>query len=183
MSFVKLLKTPTLLLLFSVVLLSCVKGVDLDQTEEIALTPDLQVSLLVFDVTNVDFKDKDTDEFTPIIRDTVRLEFLDDSYIQDDLVTVEFSFKYTNSFPQPFRNKISFLSENDRVQHSVSFDIAEGNKDNPAITDWIEFIENERIDIIKKSIKMVVEIEVLPNQNPFDGELKFESKGLFSFEF
>ncbi|WP_010230154.1 hypothetical protein [Gillisia marina] len=183
MSFVKLLKTPILLLLFSVVLHSCVKGVDLDQTEEIALTPDLQVSLLVFDVTNVDFKDQESGAFTPIIRDTVRLEFLDDSYIQDDLVTVEFSFKYTNSFPQPFRNKISFLSENDRVQRSVSFDIAEGNKDNPAITDWIEFIENERIDVIKKSIKMVVEIEVLPNQNPFDGELKFESKGLFSFEF
>ena len=183
MSFVKLLKTPALLLLFSAALISCVKGVDLDQTEEIAFTPDLQVSLLVFDVTGVDFKDKDTGEFTPIIRDTVRLEFLDDSYIQDDLVTVEFSFKYTNSFPQAFRNKISFLSENDRVQHSVSFDIAEGNKDSPSVTDWVDFIENERIDVIKKSIKMVVEIEVIPNQNPFEGELSFESKGLFSFEF
>jgi len=183
MSFVKLLKTPILLLLFSVVMISCVKGVDLDQTEEIALTPDLQVSLLVFDVTSVDFKDKDTGEFTPIIRDTVRLEFLDDSYIQDDLVTVEFSFKYTNSFPQSFRNKISFLSENDRLQHSVIFDIAEGNKDAPAVTDWVDFIENERIDLIKNSIKMVVEIEVIPNQNPIEGELKFESKGFFSFEF
>lgn len=183
MSFVKPLKTPILLLLFSVVIFSCVKGVDLDQTEEIALTPDLQVSLLVFDVTNTDFIDKDTGEFTPVIRDTVRLEFLDDSYIQDDLNNVEFSFRYTNSFPQPFRNKISFLSENDRVQHSLEFEINKGEKDNPAVTEWIEFIENERIDVIKKSIKMVVEIEVLPNEDVFEGELKFESKGLFSFEF
>jgi hypothetical protein len=30
---------------------------------------------------------------------------------------------------------------------------------------------------------MVVEIEVIPNKNDFEGELKFESKGLFSFEF
>jgi len=183
MLFVKSLRSPLILLLISVVIISCVKGVDLDQTEEIALTPDLQVSLLTFDVTNVDFKDKDTGEFTPIIRDTVRLEFLDDSYIQDDLTTVEFSFKYTNSFPQPFRNKISFLSENNRVQHSVSFDIAQGEKNNPAITDWVEYIGNDRINVIKNSIKMVVEIEVLPNQNTFEGELKFESKGLFSFEF
>ncbi|RKS44943.1 hypothetical protein BC962_2615 [Gillisia mitskevichiae] len=183
MSFVKPLKTPILLLLFSVVIFSCVKGVDLDQTEEIALTPDLQVSLLVFDVTNTDFIDKDTGEFTAVIRDTVRLEFLDDSYIQDDLNNVEFSFRYTNSFPQPFRNKISFLSENDRVQHSLEFEINKGEKDNPAVTEWIEFIENERIDVIKKSIKMVVEIEVLPNEDAFEGELKFESKGLFSFEF
>jgi hypothetical protein len=170
-------------LLFCVTQISCVKGVDLDQTEEIAFTPDLQVSLLTFDVTHQDFKDKVTDEFTPIIRDTVRLEFLDDSYIQDDLVTVEFSFKYTNSFTQPFKNKISFLSEDNRVQHSVSFDVAEGNKDVSAVTDWVELIENERIDVIKNSIKMVVEIEALPNQNSFEGELKFESKGLFSFEF
>jgi len=183
MLFVKPLRSLIILLLFSLAIVSCVKGVDLDQTEEIALTPDLQVSLLTFDVTDVDFKDKDTGQFTPIIRDTVRLEFLDDSYIQDDLNTVEFSFKYTNSFPQAFRNKISFLSVNDRVQHSVSFNIAEGNKNNPAVTDWVEFIENDRIDVIKRSIKMVVEIEVLPNSNPFEGELKFESKGLFSFEF
>jgi len=183
MSFVKLLKPPILLLLFCAVILSCVKGVDLDQTEEIALTPDLQVSLLVFDVTSVDFIDKDTGEFTAIIRDTVRLEFLDDSYIQDDLSTVEFSFRYTNSFPQSFRNKISFLSENDRVQHFLQFDIAQGEKENPVVTDWVEYIGNVRIDVIKKSIKMVVEIEVIPNENPFEGELKFESKGLFSFEF
>lgn len=183
MSFIKLLQTPISLLLFSVVLFSCVKDVDLDQTEEIALTPDLQVSLLVFDVTSIDFKDQDTGEFTSIIRDTVRLEFLDDSYIQDDLSTVEFSFRYTNSFPQQFQNKISFLSENDRVQHSLQFDIAQGGKDNPVVTDWVEAIENERIDVIKNSIKMVVEIEVIPNANTFEGELKFESKGLFSFEF
>jgi len=183
MSFNKHLKIVVLLLLFSVVIVSCVKGIDLDQTEEIALTPDLQVSLLTFDVTGIDFKDEDSGIFTPIIRDTVRLEFLDDSYIQDDLVTVEFSFKYTNSFPHPFRNKISFLSENDRTQHVVSFDIAPGDKNSPVVTDWVELIENANIDVIKKSIKMVVEIEALPNQSPFEGELKFESKGLFSFEF
>ncbi len=171
------------LLLISAISVSCVKGVDLDQTEEIALTPDLQVSLLTFDVVGDDFSDKDSGAFTPIIRDTVRLEFLDDSYIQDDLVTVEFSYKYTNSFTQPFRNKISFLSENNSVQHSVSFDIAEGAKGNPSVTNWVDFIENDRIEVVKRSIKMVVEIEAITNQDPFEGELKFESKGLFSFEF
>jgi hypothetical protein len=69
------------------------------------------------------------------------------------------------------------------VQHSLQFDIAQGDKNNPVVTDWVELIENERIDVIKNSIKMVVEIEVLPNPNTFEGELKFESKGLFSFEF
>ena len=183
MSFLKLHKIPILLVLFSIMMVSCVKGVDLDQREEIALTPDLQVSLLIFDVTGDDFSNLDTGEFQAIIRDTVRLEFLDDSYIRDDLSTVEFSFKYTNSFTQPFRNKISFLSETNTVQHVVNFDILAGNKGQAVETNWIEFIDNANIDVIKRSIKMVVELQALPNQDPFVGELKFESKGLFSFEF
>lgn len=183
MSFINFLKISVLLLLFSVVVHSCVKDVDLDQTEDIALTPDLQVSLLLFDVTEVDFRNRVTNVFVPVIRDTVRLEFLDDSYIQNDLTTVEFSYKYTNSFPQAFRNKISFLSENNRLQHSVSFDIAEGNVSSPVETKFIDTVETENINVIKNSIKMVVEIEVLPPLKPFSGELKFESKGLFSFEF
>tara|TARA_R100000935_G_scaffold51092_1_gene77365 strand:+ start:475 stop:1026 length:552 start_codon:yes stop_codon:yes gene_type:complete len=183
MYFNRLHKIPILLVLFGIVMISCIKDVDLDQSEEIALTPDLQVSLLIFDVTADDFTNPDTGEFQAIIGDTVRLEFLDDSYIQNDLNTVEFSFKYTNSFSQAFRNKISFLSEDNSLQHVVNFDILPGKKDNVVETNWIEFIENENIDVIKNSIKMVVEIQVLPNQDPFDGELKFESKGLFSFEF
>ncbi|HSM62912.1 MAG TPA: hypothetical protein VK833_03130, partial [Gillisia sp.] len=90
MSLVKHLQTIVLILLLSVVVGSCVKGVDLDQAEEISLTPDLQVSLLIFDVTSEDFSNPKTGEFQATIRDTVRLEFLDDSYIQDDLHTVEF---------------------------------------------------------------------------------------------
>ncbi len=183
MSFFKLHKTQFLLVLFSLVLVSCVKGVDLNQREEIALTPDLQVSLLIFDVIGEDFSDPETGEFQAIIRDTVRLEFLDDSYIQDDLSTVEFSFKYTNSFTQPFRNKISFLSETNGVLHVVNFDILAGTKGQPVETNWVEFINNANIDVVKNSIKMVVELQALPNQDPFEGELKFESKGLFSFEF
>ena len=183
MSLFKLHKTLFLLVLCSLVLVSCVKGVDLDQREEIALTPDLQVSLLIFDVTAQDFNDPETGEFQSIIRDTVRLEFLDDSYIQDDLSTVEFSFKYTNSFTQAFRNKISFLSETNGVQHVVSFDILAGTKGQPVVTNWIEFIDKANIEVVKKSIKMVVELQAIPNQDPFEGELKFESKGLFSFEF
>ena len=183
MCFFKLHKNPILLVLFSILMVSCVKGVDLDQTEEIALTPDLQVSLLIFDVSGEDFSNPNTGEFQAIISDTVRLEFLDDSYIQNDLSTVEFSFKYTNSFSQAFRNKISFLSEDNGLQHVVNFDILPGKKDNAVETNWIEFIDNDNIDAIKNSIKMVVEIQALPSPDAFDGELKFESKGLFSFEF
>ncbi|MCF4102253.1 hypothetical protein L1I30_11290 [Gillisia sp. M10.2A] len=170
-----------LLLLMGVT--SCVKDVDLSKAEEISLQPDMQVDLLIFEVTEQDFIDFGTNQARTVIRDTVRLEFLDDDYIQNDLEEVELSFKYINSFPQQFKSSISFLSESDRKQYQVDFDVDPGNKNNPVPTEWIEYIDNSNIGAIKRSIKMVVELEVLPNAQEFSGTLNFQSKGLFSFQF
>lgn len=164
-------------------MLSCVKDVDFDQAGNIALEPKLQVDLIIFDVDESDFIDPEDNQLKTVLRDTVRLEFLDDDYIQKNLQRVEFRFKYKNSYSQAFSNKISFLAENNSTQHSVSFFIGAGNPVNPAITEKVELIEEDRIQVIKRSIKMVVEVEVLPNQEPFEGTLNFASKGLFSFEF
>jgi len=183
MSFSKIIFQFLVLLLFSLGLSSCVKDVDLNQAKDIGLKPKLQIDLLIFDVNEADFVDTLTNQQKTIIRDTVRLEFLDDSYIQDDLMEVEFSFKYINSFPQSFHNKITFLSENNSAQHVVEFNINPGDKNNLAVTEVIDLIEFDQIQVIRRSIKMVVEIEALPNNDPFTGELKFQSKGLFSFEF
>ena len=162
---------------------SCVKDVDFDQAEDIALQPRLQVDLLIFDIDESDFVDPKTQELKTVVRDTVRLEFLDDDYIQKNLQEVEFSFRYINSFPQAFSNKISFLSENNHTQHSVSFYIGGGSQENAAVTEKIELIEEDRIQQIRRSIKMVVEVSVLPGQESFTGNLHFASKGLFSLEF
>ncbi len=183
MSFLNPILKICLLLLLVACLPSCVKDIDLDQAESITLQPDLQVDLLIFDVDELDFRDTITNNLKTTIRDTVRLEFLDDDYIQDDLSEVEFSFKYINSFPQSFNNSILFLSENNRIQHRVDFSIDPGASTNPVTTERIEFIPQDRIGVIRRSIKMVVEIEVLPSSEPFAGELKFQSKGLFSFQF
>lgn len=162
---------------------SCIKDVDFDQAGDITMQPEIQTDLLIFEIDQKDFIDPVTNQLRQVIRDTVRLEFLDDSYIQDDLEQVEFSFKYRNTFPQSFSNKIIFLSENNRVQHRVDFLIAAGSPGDPAVTEKIDLIGPDRIQIIKRSIKMVVEIEVMPNDQAFTGKLNFESKGLFSFQF
>ncbi len=174
---------PALMLILVLGISSCVKDVDLDQAGDITLKPKIQADLLIFNVDPGDFNDVNTGQFKSIIKDTVRLEFLDDDYIQKDLEEVEFSFRYSNTFPREFASKITFLSENNRVQHIIGFIVDAGSAGNPAITEHIELIENDRIQVIKRSIKMVVEIEVLPGNAEFKGDLDFASKGLFSFEF
>lgn len=174
---------PAMMLFFVLGISSCVKDVDFDQAGDISLKPKIQADLLIFNVESRDFKDETTGQFKSVLRDTVRLEFLDDDYIQKDLEEVEFSFRYTNTFPNEFASKVSFLSENDRVQHTLNFTVEAGSPGNPSVTEVIDLIENDEIHVIKRSIKMVVEIEAFPNGHKFAGELDFASKGLFSFEF
>ncbi len=175
---------PLVLLLFlTTVTTSCIKDIDFDQAGDISLQPEIQASLLIFEVDEGDFIDPETNSQRLIIRDTVRLEFLDDDYIQKDLEKVEFSFKFRNSFPQSFSNRILFLSENNSLQHEVIFNTDQSNMGNPVVSEKIEIIGPDRIQVIKRSIKMVVEIRVNTNNQPFTGKLNFESKGLFSFQF
>lgn len=175
---------PLVLLVFlATVITSCIKDIEFDQAGDISLQPEIQASLLIFEIDQIDFIDPDTDVQRLIIRDTVRLDFLDDDYIQKDLEKVEFSFKYRNTFPQSFSNRILFLSENNNLQHEIYFETFPGNQGNPVVSEKIEIIEQDRIHLIKRSIKMVVEIRANHNELPFSGKLNFESKGLFSFQF
>lgn len=183
MSFSKNLLPQVLFFFILTSLSSCVKDIDLDQAEDISLRPKLLVDLLFFELNDEDFQNPDPNQQKVILRDTVRLEFLDDGYIQKDLMEVELNFKHTNSFPQDFVNTISFLSENNRQQHVIKLNVEAGKDNNPRETEKTELLKAEQLSGIKNSIKMVMEVEFLPNDEPLSGELKFESKGLFSFEF
>src|SRR5690606_19213354 len=172
-----------LILLLATGISSCVKDIDLDQAGDISLQPEIQADLLIFEVDQKDFIDPDTNLQRLTIRDTVRLEFLDDDYVQKDLENVEFSFKFRNTFPQTFLNRILFLSENNQLQHEIIFETLPGSAGRSVESEFIETIEPARIHVIKRSIKMVVEITAVNNNEPFTGTLNFESKGLFSFQF
>lgn len=165
------------------ILSGCVKDIDFYQAEEISLSPDLQVDLLIYNVEEEYFGDEVDQDFKTVIRDTVRLEFLDDAYIQDDLSQVEFSFKHKNAFSQSFYHTIKFLAPNGRKQISFSYELPSGSPGNPVETEFVELIGEDRIHLIRNSIQMVVELEMQPNDEEISGALDFASKGLFMFEF
>lgn len=165
-----------LFLLFIAVLSSCVKDIDLDQAKNITAQPDLEVDLFYLEVDQVGF----SDSTSTFISDPIPLEFKDKKYIQK----VEFSFKCINSFPQSFNASIRFLAEDNSVEHPINFSIAPGTVAHPETTYKIHEITENKIDDIHRSVKMVVEIEAVgPFSTPVTGELKIQSKGLFSFKF
>ncbi len=183
MSHLKLLKISFFLGLFCLLFNSCFKDVEFEQSQNIILQPDIETSLLFYQLNENDFINSETDQFTPIIRDTVRLEFLDDDYVQDGLKYAEFRFRHENSFPNEIKSKIKFLGESGRSQFSVNYDIPSGSETSSSVVDTIHIIQGSDIGKVKRSIQMVVELQLIGDGNNLKGGLDFLSSGLFKFEF
>lgn len=169
--------------IFSLLFSSCFKDVDFGQSEDIQMAPDLEVDLLFYQLDESDFEDSETNAYSPVIRDTVRLEFLDDDYIQDGLVLAEFRFRHENKFPYEITSNIRFLDKNGRNQFNLEYNIPAGSETSASIIDTLYVMEGGDIGKVKRSINMVVELEILNAGKDLQGELDFLSKGLFEFEF
>ena len=172
------LKIAFLALLFCS--LSCVRDVDLDQYEELVLTPEAAIDLVYFTISSEDFSGEGLGENRA--QDETRLEFLDDDYIQNDLVRADLNFKLTNTFQSRLTAQIRFLSPSNSIQHIIEIPVPPGTTGNPAVVDYIETINDDQIYRIKRSIKVSVEI-TRHDPTAVDGTLQFESKGFYYFKF
>lgn len=169
--------------LLSLAFSSCFADVDFGQSENITLEPDLEVDLLYYKLNELDFLDSETNEYSSTIRDTVRLEFLDDDYIQDGLVYAAFRFRHENRFPYLINTNIRFLSASGRSQFNITYTIPEGTLTSPAIVDTVHVMQGNDINKVRRSIQVVVEHEIVGADKAIQGELDLQSKGLFKFEF
>lgn len=161
---------------------SCVKDVDLEQAGEIAIPPTAAVDLVYFTL--------DRDKFLPRnstgpkkTADEVRLEFLDDEYIQNDLVRADLNFRYTNTFANPVKSELVFLSENNREQYRIVFTIPGGNTAIPGVVNYTEIIEGAHLESFKEAIKLRIELEMFSGSVSEEGKLQLKSKAFLKFEF
>lgn len=160
---------------------SCIKDVDLDQYNEIVIPPTAAIDLIYFTLDPEDFVDASGGNQKA--SDYVRLEFLDDDYIQDGLIRADFNFVFTNTFQQEFTAVFRFISENNSTQHSFAINVPPGTPDDPAVVNYTEIIPQSQIGVIRRSIKLEVQVEMQPNSAPVEGQLQLESKAFYKFEF
>lgn len=173
----------SLIVLFVFFLLSsCVRDVDVDQAREIVVPPRVALDLVYFTLDSNHFAQSSSSDVLTA-EDEVRLEFLDDDYIKDGLVRADLNFHYTNTFNTVFRNKITFLSEDNRERYRIEFEIPAGNPESPTLINYTEIIPEENINAIRRSIKMRIEIEMQSEAGLVEGELQLKSRAFYSFEF
>ena len=179
MAFSRTLQNSGLLMLL-LLMSSCVKDIDMDQVEEVVLPTEAAVDLVFFNLS--------TQEFSgafgrPRATDDVRLEFLDDDYVQTSLVSADLHFRFLNTFTSYFLVTVQLLSPSDEIMYSFQIPVPAGSAEAPEIINYTEFIGDSRIQAVRNSIQMRLVIEM---QEPFDvegGELRLESRGVFKFEF
>lgn len=179
LSYWKLFALSTLIVLVA----SCSSELDFDRTDEIVLSPRFDLDLVFFSLETADFEDQDVVDAQITIRDTTRLEFLDDLVVQENLQEIELQYITRNSFSQSLVNTSRFLNEEGTVLYEVSFPINGAIGGEVVTTNFTRVVPEEDIDAIRNSIQVVNEVSLMTNGELISGMLTLQSRALYSLEF
>ncbi|WP_111682095.1 hypothetical protein [Winogradskyella tangerina] len=163
---------------------SCVKDVDFNQAENLTLTPIVAASVVYTDVEASRFSENGTEIET--VRDSIaNIEIFTEQFVIDNLVRTDLVFEVTNSIDRSFELDVEFLDESDTLLDVFTFEALPSNGSNEVITMVTEVYENERLEALKQTTKLVITLRLLPssdgstlNENS-TGRIILKSKGLF----
>ncbi len=174
---------PTLCVLGSLMIFSCVKDTDFDQAENITATPVVELNLIHFDVEANEFFDDVTNTPRLVLTDTTEIRFLDDTEIQESLLRADFLFRFTNSIPRSFAVEFQFLSEQNEITYTTSTTVPEGSEESPATPpDFIEVVEGDEILQLTQADKVVAMVTIPSADASLVGNLKLQSKTTYYLE-
>ena len=168
----------------SVVLSACVNDVDFTQSEDFAISPTLDASLIYFEESASSFLDNNGLEQT-IVRDSVNIDIFNDQFTVDNLIKADFLFEVTNSINRSFQAQVDFLDQTDALQHSFTFSVSASPTNQDILIEHLETFENESLQALKQSTKLIITLTLMPSNDGSvldentPGMLKFKSKATF----
>ena len=169
-------------LILILTILSCVKDIDLDQAEDVVLSPVVELDLIYFDLVPSDFSDPDSGLPLLTLRDTTEIRFLDDPEISESIRRADFFFRFTNSVASEFNVEFSFLSESLDTTYVTQTTVARGIDGNASITEFEEIVADPEIYDLTRANRVVVSV-TFPNADPsLEGELNLQSKTTYYLE-
>lgn len=163
-------------------LASCVDDIDFDQVDNIVLTPKVEANLIYLNLRTDTFINTTVPDTTFVVRDTTRLEFLEDSELGEKITEVVFRFDIENSFAQSFTNRAVFINTNGAPQYAIEFIVAPSPDGSSNTTTIVEQLNQEEVQALFNATQVVNELEINTNGLFIDGELSLQSKALYSLE-
>lgn len=162
------------------VLISCTKGVDFNQANDIKLTPVFESSLVYIDEPANRFF-VNGKEVTGL-QDSVNINFFNDPFIVNYLEKAEFLFQTTNSINRGFQVQVDMMNDFNQLQHTFSFSSSASPDNSEVVTEHLEVFEGNSLIALKNTTKLVFKLTILPgapiNANT-PGRIILKSKGTF----
>ncbi len=176
-------KYALLFLLLSLAVSSCIKDTDFDQADEIELSPVVELDFLFFTLEIDDFQENPGFEGSLTVVDTTEIRFLDGSFAQENLLSAEYFFKVSNSFPIGVDANFNFLTEENEPFYEIDFLIAPGTNNNATLTEFIQTITAEEIEQLTQTNKVVVTFTLKTLDENLSGVLNLQSKTTYFLRF
>jgi len=178
----KNLLLPLLAVFIALLGVSCVKDTDFSQTDEITLTPVVELNLIHFDLDAGEFFDETTSTPRLTIVDTTEIRFLDDEGFQESLIRAEFLFRFTNSIPRSFEVDYEFVSEDNEITYMTSTAVNEGSIAAPVVTEDEKVLEGQDILNVTSANRVVVRVTIPSANAALEGNLNLKSKTTYFLE-
>ncbi len=162
------------------VCVSCTKDVDFNQINDLQITPVFESSLVFIDEPANRFLVNGNE--ISYLQDSVNIDFFNDSFVVDNLVKAEFLFETTNSINRSFIVEVEMYDDGNQLQHSFSFSSSESPDHSPLVTEHLEVFENDTLEALKNTTKLVFTLKILPGESINEttlGRIKLKSKGAF----
>ncbi|MFC7358097.1 hypothetical protein ACFQO1_10385 [Jejudonia soesokkakensis] len=161
---------------------SCVKDTDFNQTDDIVLTPVVELDLIYFNLTASDFYDENTMTERLTLRDTTEIRFLDDTATQDNLVRADFYFEFTNSIPRDFTVGFQFLNEFNEETYFSGTQVNQGSEQSPVVTIFEDRVEGTDLEQLTMANKVIVTVDIPSSNATLQGNLDLQSKATYFLE-
>lgn len=172
-----------LVLMFCLCLFSCVKETDFNQADEIVLTQEVEANFLYFTLQIEDFQAPTIPTGNMTVVDTTEIRFLDDDFAVDNIVSAEFFFRVSNTFPVGLDANFTFLSEENEPFYEINFPVEISEDGNPVVTEFSQLISGGDLELLTLNDKVVATIVIHTTDESLEGTLNLQSKTTYFLEF
>jgi len=136
---------------------SCSSDLDFEQASDLNIQPVFTTNLAYIKKNASDFISNGSE--TPIFTYTSNVDFLNTSFVEEDLVKTELYFRIKNTIDRAYAFNIFFLDDTGQAIHSITMNVPAYNG-TEVLSEKTETFTAANVDILKKTTSMVFTVRM-----------------------
>ncbi|QKJ64629.1 hypothetical protein [Flavobacterium sp. M31R6] len=148
-----------LLIALALCAFSCSSDLDFNQANNFNTQPVFTTNLAYLEAKAPDFIINGSEQ--PLFSYVSNVDFLNTSFVQEDLVKTELYFRIKNTIARAYFYNVTFLDQNNSPIYTITMNVpAYSGKE--VLVEKTEIFTAANVDILKRTTKMVFSIAMLP---------------------